>query len=88
MPGVIVVGTVRQFLGSPGDVLYQVGLFGESGAEVGLVYRGRCQCCLGQRCLHSRTVDRLQEPSGAPEHDEELGEQLKLEPHVDVVTRQ
>ena len=83
MPDIVRVGTVRQFLGSPGDVLYQVGLFGEDGAEVGLVYDGRCRCCAGQSCLHSRTVERVQEPSGALAHDDELGEHLVLELPVD-----
>ena len=83
MPHVVRVGTVRQFLGSPGVVLYQVGLFGEDGTEVGLVYDGKCRCCAGQSCLHSRTVERLREQSGALEPDDELGEQLVLELAVD-----
>ena len=78
MPDIVRVGTVRQFLGSPGDVLYQVGLFGEDGTEVGLVYDGRCRCCAGQSCLHSRTVERVQEPSGALAHDDGPGPRSSL----------
>jgi hypothetical protein len=71
MPDVVSVGT------------YQVGLFGEDGTEVGLVYDGMCRCCAGQSCLHSRTVECLREQSGAVEPDDELGEQLVLELTVD-----
>jgi hypothetical protein len=83
IPDVVSVGTVHQFRNSTGDPLYQVGLFGECGGEVGLVYGGRCRCCQGQRCLHSRTVDRLPDLSDAPVHDDDLGEQVELELPVD-----